>query len=574
MKRIILISFILVLSQFAFGQKINFIRVCNGGNNNQLFWQINADTCLLMNTIKINGRDASSFPFYGIDSGIVTTNKNYIHLNSNVPSVKDWEYFIEYKIKCGKDTITRFSDTLKIDDQKPDSTILDSVSVDPILNVVYLGWASNKTPDFSSYYLYNYDRADPRLIENYRDTFYTDLTPINPKTKSLSYDITSSDSCDNRKDYGNYKHQTIYLTGTNDTCINSVNIKWSDYIGWGVRSYYIYRKESLGIYSLIDSVGGSTLQYQDKNLLSKTSYEYFVRAFKNGSKIVSSSSNGSERFIMGTSTNPINTEIVQITNNDNDKLELQIKRNAVSNYSTIDLFRSNSISSPVFVHTFSGVEDLYEDASVSNINTHNYYLLSKNMCGIVTDTSKISNNVVLRLSENTDDLLLNWQRYSTWNNGVKNYTIYRSSGNTVSEASNFMAITSTAIDTLFTDPKQTLAVACYYIVANESSGIGSSKSNTVCYIKTGRIYFPNAISINGNNKIFTFIGEGIDLLQSSIQIYNRWGGLEYNKDDISSGWDGRNNMGEILSGDVYFFTAQISQGKDKINLSGNITILR
>jgi hypothetical protein len=520
------------------------------------------------------GRDASSFPFYGIDSGIIASNKTCVHINSNVPSVKDWEYYIEYKIKCGQDTITRFTDTLKIDDQKPDSTILDSVSVDPILSVVYLGWPSNKTSDFSSYYLYNYDRADPRLIENYKDTFYTDLTPINPKTKSLSYDITSSDSCDNRKDYGNYKHQTIYLTGTNDTCINSVNIKWSAYIGWIVRSYYIYRKESLGKYTLIDSVVGSTLQYQDKNLLTKTSYEYCVRAFKNGSRLVSSCSNGSEVFIMGASSNPINTEIVQVTNNANDRLELQIKRNPLSNYSTIDLVRSNSVSSPVFIHTFSGVEDKYEDPSVSNISKYSYYLLSKNMCGIVTDTSKVSNNIVLTLNENTDDLLLNWQRYFTWNSGVKDYTIYRSSGNNLSEASNFMAITSRIIDTVFTDPKQTSAVTCYYVVANESLGNASSKSNTVCYIKTGKIYFPNAISINGSNKIFSFLGEGIDLFQSSIQIYNRWGGLEYSKDDISNGWDGRNGLGEILNGDVYFFNAQISQGNNKVNLRGNITILR
>jgi gliding motility-associated-like protein len=277
---------------------------------------------------------------------------------------------------------------------------------------------------------------------------------------------------------------------------------------------------------------------------------------------------------MGASSNPINTEIVQVTNNANDRLELQIKRNPLSNYSTIDLVRSNSVSSPVFIHTFSGVEDKYEDPSVSNISKYSYYLLSKNMCGIVTDTSKVSNNIVLTLNENTDDLLLNWQRYFTWNSGVKDYTIYRSSGNNLSEASNFMAITSRIIDTVFTDPKQTSAVTCYYVVANESLGNASSKSNTVCYIKTGKIYFPNAISINGSNKIFSFLGEGIDLFQSSIQIYNRWGGLEYSKDDISNGWDGRNGLGEILNGDVYFFNAQISQGNNKVNLRGNITILR
>lgn len=574
MKRIISISFILVLSQFAFGQKINFTRVCNGGNNNQLFWQINADTCLLLNTLKIKGRDATSFPFYGIDSGIIASNKNYIHINSNVPSVKDWEYYIEYKIKCGQDTITRFTDTLKIDDQKPDSTVLDSVSVDPELNIVYLGWTSNKTSDFSSYYLYNYDRPDPRLIENYKDTFYTDLNPINPKTKSLSYDITSSDSCDNRKDYGNYKHQTIFLIGKHDTCINSVSLKWGEYNGWGVRSYYIYRKELPGVYTLIDSVNGTTLQYQDKNLLAKKSYAYFVRAFKSGNMRISSSSNASDVFLMGVSTNPINTEIAQITSNANDKLELQIRRNSTSNYSAIDLFRSDQNSSPVFVHTFVGGGGVYEDASISNNNTYNYYLLSKNMCGVITDTSKVSNNIVLTLSENANDLILNWRQYFTWNKGVKDYTIYRSSGNNVSEANNFMAITSTISDTSLIDPKQVMAVTCYYVIANESAGAGVSKSNAVCYIKTGKIYFPNAISLNGYNKTFTFLGAGVDLYQSSIQVYNRWGGLEYSKNDISGGWDGRNNQGEVLAGDVYFFTAQISQGNNKVNLRGNITILR
>jgi gliding motility-associated-like protein len=119
-----------------------------------------------------------------------------------------------------------------------------------------------------------------------------------------------------------------------------------------------------------------------------------------------------------------------------------------------------------------------------------------------------------------------------------------------------------------------LAVACFYLEAEENGNIGKSKSNIVCYIKTGNIYYPNAIAINGTNRFFTFIGEGIDLGLSSIQIYNRWGGVEYSKDNILTGWDGKNNQGEYLLGDVYYFTAQISQGTNTINLHGNITILR
>lgn len=520
------------------------------------------------------GRDATTFPYYGIDSGILVPSIVYTHLNSNVPSVKDWQYFIEYKIICGSDTFIRYTDTLRIDDNKPDSTILDSVSVDPITNVVYLGWTSNKTPDFSSYYVYNYDRADPRLVENYRDTFYTDLSPINPKTKSLSYDITSSDSCDNRKDYGNYKHQTIYLQNTVDTCLNRANISWSSYIGWVVRTYYIFRKEGTGPYLLVDSVIGTVLNYIDVNLNSKQTYQYFVRGYKMSSPIASSSSNSGSMLVTGTATNPVNTEIIQVTNNANAKIELLLKRNVASNYSTIDLFRSVESSSPVFIHTFSGTEDIYQDGSSINTIRYEYYLLSKNMCGIITDTTKPSNNIVLSLKENTSDLSLIWRAYSTWNSGVDKYTIYRSTGNTVAEASNFVAIGSSANDTFYQDPKPSLAVACFYLEAEENGNIGKSKSNIVCYIKTGNIYYPNAIAINGTNRFFTFIGEGIDLGLSSIQIYNRWGGVEYSKDNILTGWDGKNNQGEYLLGDVYYFTAQISQGTNTINLHGNITILR
>ncbi|OYU97583.1 MAG: hypothetical protein CFE21_04625 [Bacteroidetes bacterium B1(2017)] len=506
-------------------------------------------------------------------SGIPSSNKTYTHVNANVPTTKAWEYFIVYQKLCGIDTILCYSDTLPIDDQKPDSTILDSVSVDPITDEIYLGWTSNKTPDFSSYYLYNYDRTDPRLIENFRDTIYIDKNPpFSPKSRSLSYDITSSDSCDNRRDYGKYKHQTIYLNASIDTCLNSITLNWTAYVGWQASVYYIYRKTNSGSFVLIDSVSGSTLVYTDKNRPINSTFEYFVRTQKVGYPKITSTSNGTFILKSGSSANPTLTEIELVTNNNNDKIEISIKKNPLSYYQSINLMKIQAPFSPVLIHTYVGSDIIFEDLSSLNTNRNEYFLLSKNVCGIITDTSVKSGNMVLSLLPNTNDISLSWNSYFTWNAGIKEYIIYRATGNNISEATNYLALGSPQNDTSLLDPKISESTVCYQVAAYSNNNI-VSRSNKACYVKTGKIYYPNALTQSGANKQFTFIGEGIDLAKSTIEIYNRWGQLEYNKENISEPWDGRNNSKDLVPVGVYFFIAHINQGQQTIEIHGNITVL-
>ncbi len=574
MKKGFLVILILLLSLPSFGQKIKLVRVCNGGNNNNINWQIYPDTCMLLNTLKIYGRDAIGQAYFGIDSGITYNQKNYSHINANVPSTKDWRYYIGYQRLCGTDTNTFFSDTLAIDDIKPDSSILDSVSVDPLTNQIYLGWTSNKTPDFSSYYLYNYDRPDPRLAENYKDTFFIDNSPNDPRNKALSYDITSADSCDNRKDYGNYLHKTIWLKGSIDTCKNEVSLSWTNYIGWNTKKLFLFKKINMGAYALIDSLNPSIQSYTDKNISKNNFYQYFIRAEKlDANKKITASSNACYSLYAGKTNSPQNTLIKQVGINSNSKIEIQIKRNTISDYGGIDLFRVQPNESPVFLYALGANENTYEDV-LSDIKTkHNYYIISKNVCGISTDSSAQSNNIVLSLFGQNSNIELNWERYFTWNAGVKFYVIYRASGNTINEAVNFMALANTTIDSFYSEPELDQAVNCYYIEALENGGNGISKSNIACYIKTGNIYYPNAISVYGINKIFNFKGSGIDLSKTNFQIFNRWGQLEYSSDNLINGWNGKNNAGEFVPAGVYFFMAKVYQGDKLIEIHGNITVL-
>ncbi len=576
MKTIILVILSFALSYNGIAQKIKFKRVCRNGTGNTLYWQINPDTCTVYSGLKLMGTESPSFPYYKIDSGFSISAKQYEHVGANIPSKKDWSYFLQYLAICNGDTIEIFSDTLIVDTAKPEATFLDSVSVDPFANVIYIGWSSNKSPDFSSYYLYNNEKPDPRLAENYLDTFFSHLTPpINPKNGVLTYDIASADSCDNRQVHGSNPHKTMWLLLKIDTCVNDVTLTWTPYVGWSaLDSQNVYRNLNNAGFQLLKSIPPNQNNYVDKSIPNNATAAYYVRAFKSDPIRRISSSSNSAQIQSGRSVQPSNTLINYISNNSENNLEIEIKPNPLSNYSGVDLFKFVGLQSPVKVYSFALGETIYEDLSTPNTIINKYFVVSKNTCGEYADSSTKSNNIVLSVSSDKGIVSLNWNKYFTWNDGVKEYIIFSGSGYKLSDIVSFTALGSSGLDTFSTDGEVVDKVVCYYVQAIENNNITKSRSNIACNLKIGQVYYPNAIVLSGVNKQFTFKGLGIELDKSSIQIFNRWGAKVYDKYDITSGWFGTDNNNGVLDEDVYFFIAKIFQGGQIVTLNGNITVIR
>lgn len=565
---------LLLLAFSANAQEIRLIRACNGGNDNLITWRSSPNPCVLNGLMSLYARDAASSLFYNIDSNITANpSGQYSHINANVPSVKDWEYFLVYRMNCGTGNSDYISDTISIDITKPDSTLLDSASVDPITNVVHLGWRSNKTPDFSAYYLYNYDRADPRVKENFRDTFYHDNPATDPKSKSLSYDITSSDSCDNRKDYGKYPHKTILLQGSIDTCVNNIQINWNLYVGWTNDSQQIYRSINGGSFDYLSTVGSTVTTYIDKALPITSASKYFIRAYGNhlGAR-VSASSNSTNSFSAGKSKSPANTEIGLVTNNGSN-IEITIAKDPAAAYSNVELFRSTNGFLFSYIHNFGATNNTLVDPTANVLIRNKYYSISYNVCGQASDTTLISGNIVLEGEENLGIHILKWNPYSTWNSGVKEYLIYRSTGTNDQSLGVETQVGSNASDTFFVSPAPDDNVCCYKIRAERNAGIEASESNKYCFYRTGKVYFPNAIVVHGTNNRFTFMGIGVNLKESSFQIYNRWGQVVYATDDATDGWNGQGIQNDPLPSGVYFFRAKVKVGDQIENINGNITII-
>ncbi len=88
------------------------------------------------------------------------------------------------------------------------------------------------------------------------------------------------------------------------------------------------------------------------------------------------------------------------------------------------------------------------------------------------------------------------------------------------------------------------------------------------------VVIPNVFTPNkdGSNDEFIVKGQGIEHL--NLKVYNRWGGIVYQSDDLKQGWDGKLKNKDCEAG-VYFWTAEIvfQNGKHEMR-QGTVTLVR
>lgn len=88
------------------------------------------------------------------------------------------------------------------------------------------------------------------------------------------------------------------------------------------------------------------------------------------------------------------------------------------------------------------------------------------------------------------------------------------------------------------------------------------------------VLIPNVFSPNGDgiNDVFRILGGGFE--EFKLSIYNRWGELMFETDNVNIGWDGRTSAGlEASPGTYYFILVAKSKSKD-YSTTGYLTLLK
>ncbi len=288
--------------------------------------------------------------------------------------------------------------------------------------------------------------------------------------------------------------------------------------------------------------------FNDTNIVCKTDYCYQITTiYGGGSKSISL-----EKCVKAFS-NKIPTSITDVTSVVNTSgVALSWTQDAKFTTANYSVLRSSKGSNLAFL-----------SLTPTTSYTDNTYTLDGKFCYQINYTDKCDNIALpgivscpIRLAgtlEKSNAIVLNWSAYKGYTGGVRNYSVekYNLAGALVR--------TFTVTDTTFTDdqPDATNQLVRYVIKANaNASGITTSVSNIVEFIKEANLYYPTAFSPNGDalNEGFRVSGQFISKI--SMKVFDRWGGLVFATDKNES-WDG-SREGKAMPPSTYVWKVEIT----------------
>ncbi len=120
-------------------------------------------------------------------------------------------------------------------------------------------------------------------------------------------------------------------------------------------------------------------------------------------------------------------------------------------------------------------------------------------------------------------------------------------------------------------PSQT---AEYCVTASNSNGCKSDACLKVDVVKESSLYVPNTFTPNGDQLNDVFLVPTTNMSEYNIKIFDRWGALLFESNDVTSCWDGT-YRGKAVAEDVYVY-AITGTGIDKVSYEkrGHVTVLR
>jgi len=137
--------------------------------------------------------------------------------------------------------------------------------------------------------------------------------------------------------------------------------------------------------------------------------------------------------------------------------------------------------------------------------------------------------------------------------------------------------TSTDIDPVFQFPQDKPGDYDVTLITTNQAGCIDSISKVVIIDDVFLFYIPSAFSPDGDglNDNFKVVGEGLDLTNFKMTVFNKWGELVFESNNPDIGWDGTRN-GSLVPDGVYIWKINAKEAHSPIilNKDGFITIVR
>jgi gliding motility-associated-like protein len=355
---------------------------------------------------------------------------------------------------------------------------------------------------------------------------------------------------------------------------------WNAYSGWknGVSEYHVYYSVDGGNYQL----AGITNQnnFLHSGVAPSKNVSYFVRAF-NSNKTITSSSNRINFFTQQTiAPDFIYLRSVSVTSDESIQIRFMIDSLKTGN--GFDIYRGDdglNFNKVGFIK-FNGTGSYgFNDVGLKT-REHSYFYkaIAKDSCNNDRTSSSVVASILLKVNNQKENMFnkqLTWNKYSGFSGGIAGYSIYRVVNDVVPSTPS--AYTS-GNDNFYTDNIEELAPEGSKIeyFVNAIEGLGNpygieetAISNLATTYIEADVYAPSAFAPNGINKVWKPVTHFVDKSEYNLKIFNRWGNLLFETNDINEGWTGKGATNEVY---VYLISYKNARG-EYIQLTGNFLLL-
>jgi gliding motility-associated-like protein len=439
---------------------------------------------------------------------------------------------------------------------------------------VLFEYKPNAEFDFAKYVIYHNTSATQK--DNINDTAFFE-TGLNTTEFTYQYQMAAVDVCNNQSPTSEI-HRTIELKAIPDT--NAIRLAWTHYLGFDTLfQYAIWRK---GVndadYVVLDTLPAQINQYKDTSVLCYSYYTYQIKAIETSGYLQFSWSDTSGAAPIYINTLPFTQNIRATVIGNAVRLEWNLR----THYRSFEyqIYRAVDGNPPSYFKTMPSTDTVLIDTDVDvNAHTYSYTTYLVDACGGMSQPSNVARSILLTVYMVDNDILkhdpkLTWTPYTKWDNGVHHYNA--TFLNEVDSRTDL--VTRTDSLTLTATHKYINLVQddyCYLITAYQQGDTSIiSESNLACVSTEPRLFAPNVFTVNGDNLNDVYYIRGLFIETFELSIYDRWGKMVFQTNNINQGWDGTIN-GEIAKSDVYVYKAEATGKKgQRISITGNITLMR
>lgn len=385
------------------------------------------------------------------------------------------------------------------------------------------------------------------------------LNNLRPDDNYYCFRLAAFDPCNNI----NYYSNTICSSNFDATPQNNINrLTWST-SSTGVSNYAISKSPG----SALSATSPPTTSLNDTDIICGTEYCY---------QQTTNYANGTRSISLQKCAAAISTDIPTVAENissvvgTNSTVELRWTQDPAFNVPayTVTKLVNGSFAERDTATTTNYTDNAYA-MDVTSCYTINYEDACENKSPVSVEVCPLM--LVGSLQED-NAVSLSWNAYSGWENGVDHYIVEK-----FNDQGQLLRTFSAGANVTYVDNVQDLQnqVAVYRItaIANDA-GITSSISNTITIIKDPKLFYPTAFTPNrdGLNEVFNVFGQYIEVFE--MRIFNRWGEMIYNTENIEQGWNGFYKGNPVPEG-TYVFRATITdQAGRSFDRSGTILLLR